>query len=135
MEPTAEQLADEWLRLDGDPQSRSEIQNLLERKDLLELEKRLRKRIGFGTAGLRGVMQAGFSAMNSLTVVQTSQGLAEYLLATQQNVRSRGVVIGRDARHHSEDFARLSASVFAAKDIRVWWFEDVAHTPLVPFGV
>ena len=132
---TTEQLADEWLRLDGDPLTRNEIRKLLERRDMPELEKRLRKRIGFGTAGLRGIMQAGFSAINSLTVVQTSQGLAEYLLATQENVRSRGVVIGRDARHHSEDFARLSASVFAAKGIRVWWFEDLAHTPLVPFGV
>ena len=133
--PTVEQLADEWLRLDGDPQTHNEIQNLLEKKDIPELEKRLRKRIGFGTAGLRGTMQAGFSAINSLTVVQTSQGLAEYLLTVQENVRSRGVVIGRDARHHSEDFARLSASVFTAKGIRVWWFEDLAHTPLVPFGV
>ena len=135
MDSTIEQLADEWLRLDGDPQTRGEIQKLLERNDLPELEKRLKKRIGFGTAGLRGTMQAGFSAMNSLTVVQTSQGLAEYLLATQENVRSRGVVVGRDARHHSKDFARLSASVFAAKGIRVWWFAEVAHTPLVPFGV
>ena len=133
--PTIEQLAVEWLRLDGDPETRSVIQELLEKKDIPELEKRLRKRIGFGTAGLRGIMQAGFSAMNSLTVIQTSQGLAEYLLAVVENARSRGVVIGRDARHRSEEFARLSASVFTAKGIRVWWFEDLAHTPLVPFGV
>lgn len=30
-------------------------------------------RIAFGTAGLRGRMEAGFSGMNDLTVIQASQ--------------------------------------------------------------
>jgi hypothetical protein len=38
-----------------------------------ELEKRMLPRIAFGTAGLRGRMEAGFSGMNDLTVIQASQ--------------------------------------------------------------
>ncbi|KAF2147250.1 uncharacterized protein K452DRAFT_282238 [Aplosporella prunicola CBS 121167] len=133
--PPIEELAKEWLRLDRDPTTRDEIYRLLNRGEKEELERRLRKRIAFGTAGLRASMQAGFARLNSLTVIQASQGLAAYLLASVPDVKHRGVVIGRDARHNSEKFAKLTAAAFVAKGIRVWWCEDHVHTPLVPFGV
>ena len=129
------ELAEEWLRLDEDKSTTDEIYKLLVHGDTNELEKRLRTRIAFGTAGLRGPMQAGFACMNSLTVIQASQGLAAYLLKTEHNVKHRGVVIGRDARHNSEKFAKLTAAAFVAKGIKVWWYEIPSHTPLVPFGV
>lgn len=129
------ELAREWLELDEDKSTTDEIYQLLAHGDTNELEKRLRTRIAFGTAGLRGPMQAGFACMNSLTVIQASQGLAAYLLKTEQNVKRRGVVIGRDARHNSEKFAKLTAAAFVAKGIKVWWYETPQHTPLVPFGV
>ena len=114
------ELAEEWLRLDEDKSTTDEIYRLLVDGDTDELEKRLRTRIAFGTAGLRGPMKAGFACMNSLTVIQASQGLAAYLLKTEHNVKHRGVVIGRDARHNSEKFAKLTASAFVAKGIKVW---------------
>ncbi|KAF1916173.1 hypothetical protein BDU57DRAFT_516109 [Ampelomyces quisqualis] len=129
------ELASEWLELDEDKSTRDEIYALLHRGSTDELERRLRNRIAFGTAGLRGPMQAGFACMNSLTVIQASQGLAAYLLQTEDNVKKRGVVIGRDARHNSEKFAKLAAAAFVAKGIKVWWYETPSHTPLVPFGV
>jgi phosphoglucomutase len=129
------ELARDWLELDEDPTTSDEISKLLVDGNTDELEKRLRHRIAFGTAGLRGPMQGGFACMNSLTVIQASQGLAAYLLKTEDNVKRRGVVIGRDARHNSERFAQLCAAAFVAKGIKVWWYEDPSHTPLVPFGV
>lgn len=129
------ELAQEWLQLDKDEATTDEIYKLLVHGDHDELERRLRNRIAFGTAGLRGPMQAGFACMNSLTVIQASQGLAAYLLETEENVKTRGVVIGRDARHNSEKFAKLTAAAFVAKGIKVWWLEIPTHTPLVPFGV
>jgi phosphoglucomutase len=129
------ELAEEWLKLDKDPTTTDEIYKLLVKGDTAELEKRLRNRIAFGTAGLRGRMQAGFACMNSLTVIQASQGLAAYLLETEHGVKHRGIVIGHDARHNSEKFAKLAAAAFVAKGIRVWWAETTVHTPLVPFGV
>lgn len=129
------ELAEEWLKLDQDPTTTDEIYKLLVKGHTAELESRLRTRIAFGTAGLRGRMQAGFACMNSLTVIQASQGLAAYLLETERDVKHRGVVIGHDARHNSSKFAKLAAAAFVAKGIRVWWFETTVHTPLVPFGV
>ncbi|KAK4994215.1 hypothetical protein LTR66_005708 [Elasticomyces elasticus] len=128
-------LVEEWLRLDEDESTRAEIQQLWNDSNTEELERRLRKRIAFGTAGLRASMQAGFSRLNSLTVIQTSQGLAAYLLANNSETRTRGVVIGRDARHNSLKFARLAAAAFIAKGVKVWWLLDLVHTPLVPFTV
>ncbi|KAH8727959.1 hypothetical protein GQ44DRAFT_738119 [Phaeosphaeriaceae sp. PMI808] len=113
-------LAREWLELDEDKSTVDEIYGLLVHGNTAELENRLRSRIAFGTAGLRGPMQAGF---------------ASYLLKTEGNVKKRGVVIGRDARHNSEKFAKLTAAAFVAKGIKVWWYETPSHTPLVPFGV
>ena len=80
-------------------------------------------------------MQAGYSCMNCLTVIQTSQGLAQYLLESLPKAAERGVVIGYDSRHHSKEFAELAAAAFMVKGIKVWWYQDLVHTPLVPFGV
>lgn len=80
-------------------------------------------------------MGAGFSRLNCLTIVQTSQGLADYLLKSNLEAKAQGVVIGYDARHNSKRFAELAATVFINKGITVWWYEDLVHTPMVPFGV
>ncbi|KAF2102124.1 hypothetical protein NA57DRAFT_54051 [Rhizodiscina lignyota] len=130
-----EELAKEWLRLDKDPDTQDEIYQLLNANNKGELELRLRNRMTFGTAGLRAKMQAGFGFINSLTIIQTSQGLAEYLLANVPDVKKRGVVIGRDARHNAEKFMRLAITAFVAKGIRVYCYTLPVHTPLVPFGV
>ena len=133
--PDIKELAKEWLRIDRDAETREQIYRLLHENRKDELENRLRNRITFGTAGLRARMEAGFSRMNSVTVIQTSQGLAAYLLQTLSNVKHKGIVIGRDARHNSEKFAKLAAAAFVAKGIKVWWLEPEVSTPLVPFGV
>ncbi|CAG8619221.1 19353_t:CDS:10 [Cetraspora pellucida] len=128
-------LVKEWLRLDKNPVTRLEIDKLYAEGNVEELEKRLRNRISFGTAGLRSSMEAGFARMNDLTVIQASQGLCMYLLDTIQNAIAKGVVIGHDHRHNSETFARLSAAVFLSKGVKVYFYHKLVHTPLVPYGV
>ena len=135
---SSQDLAKRWLYLDHDDNTRRKIEHLLRTKNDDELEKRLRKRIAFGTAGLRGSMKAGFAHMNSLTVLQASQGLAQYI-QDQQHASTGGgplsIVVGHDARYNSEKFARLTAAAFLAKGFRVLWFEKLVHTPMVPFAV
>ena len=116
-----------------DPETSREIAYLLERRDDTRLLELLGSRLSFGTAGLRAEMGAGFARLNSLTIIQTSQGLAKYLL--HEGKASGGVVIGHDARHKSKYFAELSAATFDAMGIPVHLFEDLVHTPLVPFAV
>lgn len=130
-----ESLAQSWLAIDKDPDTRQEIEQLLANNDTTELEKRLRGRMTFGTAGLRARNEAGTTRMNCVTVIQASQGLAEYVLKKFPDARSRGVVIGHDARHNGLKFARLAAAAFVQKGIKVYWFDRFVHTPLVPFTV
>lgn len=139
MEEPIQNLAEAWLNQDQDDSTRKEIQDLVAGHNEVELEKRLRKRIAFGTAGLRAQMKAGNAYMNSYTVLQASQGLASYI--HEQQDASRGlnervkVVVGYDGRHQSEKFARLAAGAFVAKGLQVLWYGQLVHTPLVPFAV
>ncbi|KIJ25664.1 hypothetical protein M422DRAFT_785465 [Sphaerobolus stellatus SS14] len=133
--PTTEELVKEWLRLDKEEQTRREIEQLWEQQNISELESRLRKRISFGTAGLRGRMEAGFARMNSLIIIQASQGLAAYVAKTVPDAKSKGVVIGHDHRHNSEHWANLIAAVFVHFGFEVYLLEGLVHTPLVPFSV
>jgi phosphomannomutase len=82
-------------------------------------------------SGLRARMEAGFSRMNNLTVLQASQGLAVYMEKRVRNALERGIVIGHDHRHHSQEFARLTAAAFVERGFRVWYYNNLVHTPLV----
>ncbi|KAH8416179.1 hypothetical protein KR222_010112, partial [Zaprionus bogoriensis] len=102
------------------------------------LQARLCKRITFGTAGLRGAMRAGFDSMNDLVVVQTAQGLCEYIKAQhpdEQAWQQRGIVIGYDARHRSKRFAELTAIVFTQNNFRVLLYKVFVATPIVPYTI
>lgn len=86
----------------------------------------------FGTAGIRGLMEPGFNGFNDLIVIQTSQGLAAYLL--QSSTFNKKVIIGHDGRHGSYRFARLATNVFLSAGFEVGLFSAVVPTPFVSFG-
>ncbi|EIM85880.1 uncharacterized protein STEHIDRAFT_121879 [Stereum hirsutum FP-91666 SS1] len=130
-----EELVNEWLRLDQNPKTRREIEILWEHKEIDELESRLRTRIEFGTAGLRGRMEAGWARMNDLIIIQASQGLCSYVLQAVNNAAERGIVIGHDHRHHSSRWAKLTAAAFVEQGVKVYLLKGLVHTPMVPFGV
>lgn len=77
---------------------------MVESKDWETLSKRLLTRMAFGTAGLRGPMRAGFDSMNDLVIVQTAQGLVEYVKECYPSVddQKRGVVLSYDGRYNSK---------------------------------
>lgn len=52
----------------------------------------------------RGVMHAGFYAMNDLVVIQSAQGLLKYIIQCYPNEKDRevGFVIGYDGRYNSK---------------------------------
>lgn len=75
--------------------------------------------------------------MNELTVIQATQGLIRQLQQTFQGKRhSLAVVIGFDARHQSQSFARLAAALFAHEQIHVHLFDSTTvPTPFIPFSI
>ncbi|KAJ7702443.1 hypothetical protein B0H17DRAFT_1044354 [Mycena rosella] len=130
-----EALVNEWLHLDQNEATRQEIQHMWNEGKTTELEQRMRNRIEFGTAGLRGRMAAGWACMNDLIVIQASQGLCQYVSTNVQDAPSRGVVIGHDHRHNSERWAELTAAAFVDSGFKVYLLRGLVHTPMVPFSV
>ena len=77
----------------------------------------------FGTAGLRSTMYMGIACMNRFTVAQTTRGIAA--LVKEAGGEERGVAIAYDSRNHSEEFAKVSASVLASEGIKVYIFNSL----------
>ena len=121
-----------WIDRDPDPETRAELEDLLERRELDELAARFSGALEFGTAGLRGPLGAGPTRMNRSVVTQTAAGLAAYLLADHD---SPVIVIGYDARHKSADFARDTAEVMAGAGIRAMLLPRALPTPVLAFAI
>lgn len=116
-------------------ETRKFIEDLADAEKFDTLKELLAGRLNFGTAGLRGKMGAGFSRMNDLVVIQTSQGLAKYLVEYDKQVTSKGVVIGYDGRRHSKTFAQRATIAFLSLDIPVYLFSNLVPTPFIPYSV
>ncbi|KZV91579.1 Phosphoglucomutase, first 3 domain-containing protein [Exidia glandulosa HHB12029] len=134
-EASIEQLVQDWLRLDRDPASRKLVEDLWRAGDSKTLERYMRPRLEFGTAGLRGPMRAGWAGLNDLMVVQTCQGMGRYAANVIDNALTRGVVIGHDHRHNSRRWAEMAAESFSKQGYQVFLLRGLSFTPLVPFGV
>lgn len=120
-----------WLSQDPDPETRAELQELIDNGDEAALTSRFHTRLEFGTAGLRGELGAGPNRMNRVLVAQTAAGLGNYLL--KQNSKA-SVVIGFDGRVNSDVFAKDSAEVLSGMGIEVLLLDEMGPTPLVSFA-
>ena len=87
----------------------------------------------FGTAGLRGPMRDGPGGMNVDTVTRATWAVAKVL--KDRCLGGSTIVVGRDARHQSDDFAMATAEVLAAEGFSVVLLPDAAPTPVVAFAV
>lgn len=134
-------LARAWLAVDPNADLRRRVEELVAANDLALLASLMEPRIAFGTAGLRARMEPGFARMNDVTVLQASQGLAEYI---KTHTPGGTVVVGHDHRHHSQRFAELAATAFLLRGFTVVYLggergssacDLVVATPLVPFAI
>ncbi|MCC0702677.1 phospho-sugar mutase [Clostridioides sp. ES-S-0049-02] len=101
-----------------------------------EIEDRFYKDLEFGTAGLRGVIEAGTNRINKYTVRRATFGLANYILEnTTEEEKNRGVVIAHDNRHKSREFCIESANTLAACGIKAYIFDSLRTTPELSFAV
>jgi len=126
---------DAWSAGDPDQATRAELQALVAANDLAELEDRFAGTLEFGTAGLRALVGAGPNRMNRAVVRRATAGLAAYLHATVPDVARRGVVVARDGRRMSAEFAADTAAVLAAAGVPALVREGFTPTPLCAFLV
>ncbi|WP_019932968.1 phospho-sugar mutase [Nocardia sp. BMG111209] len=87
----------------------------------------------FGTAGLRGPLQDGPDGMNVDTVARATAGLARWL--RDRCLGGGLIVVGRDARHGSAEFAAVTAEVLAAEGFTVLPLSRPLPTPVLAFAV
>lgn len=121
--------AQAWLAQDPDSETRAELQAFIDANDEAELKRRFEGRLQFGTAGLRGRLQAGPNGMNRVLVAQAAAGLARYLGAGKK------VVIGYDGRKHSRRFAKDTAEILQASGIEAYLMPDLRPTPVLAFAL
>lgn len=100
--PILDSKINDWLAWDKNDVTLKEVHSLIKKRDEEKLTKLFVERLEFGTAGLRARMGTGFNQMNDLVVIQTAQGLCEYLLNFFSDTPTKGIVLGYDGRYNSK---------------------------------
>lgn len=127
-----------WLAEDPDPVTRAELEALIAAAEagdaaaVADLEDRFSGDLEFGTAGLRGALGAGPNRMNRVVVLRAAAGLAAYLKATGA---TGPVVIGYDARHNSDVFARDTAAVITGAGLEALTLPRTMPTPVLAASI
>lgn len=124
----------QWLNGNYDEKTKSEIQSLVDNNSTTELTDAFYKSLEFGTGGLRGIMGAGSNRINKYTIGTATQGLANYLNNKYPGEKI-SVAIAHDSRNNSDYFAKITADVFSANGIHVYFFEALRPTPELSFAV
>lgn len=86
----------------------------------------------FGTAGIRGIMGPGAGLMNTETIRLATMGLGKYLLASKKEPL---VVVSRDSRNNSKEFAETTVKTLKAMGIKAMMFEDIMPVPVLSFAI
>ncbi len=133
-------LARAWAADDPDPQTRAELEAVIADveggADDSDLADRFDGTLEFGTAGLRGELGAGPNRMNRIVVTRAAAGLAAYLRDTGHGPdRGSSVVIGYDARHNSDAFARDTAEVMTGAGFTAYLLPRPLPTPVLAFAI
>ena len=124
-----------WLGPEYDAETRKEVQALIDGEDKTPLIEAFYKDLEFGTGGLRGILGPGTNRMNRYTVGAATQGLANYLKDCFKELPQISVAVGHDVRHHSREFAELTADIFSANGIKVYLFDGPCPTPEVSYAI
>lgn len=124
---------EKWLNSSHvDEATKNELRALTNEDDI---KLRFYQYLQFGTAGLRGTMNAGTNAMNVYTVRHATQGLANLIKEQGKAACDRGVAIAFDSRNNSDLFAKSAAEVLAGNGIQVFIFGSLRPTPVLSFAI
>ena len=130
--------AKEYIAAEKDERFRKEVEDLIAKDDIKELEDRFYQTLEFGTGGLRGIMGGGTNRMNTLEINLATQGLANYVIKANPEKAKNGTlsaVVAYDSRNNSDVFAEATALIFAANGIKAYLFTGLRPTPELSFAI
>ena len=130
--------AKKYIAEEKDQRFRKEVEELVAKEDMKELEDRFYQTLEFGTGGLRGVMGGGTNRMNTLEINLATQGLANYVLKAFPQKAKDGTlsaVVAYDSRKNSDVFAEATALILAANGIKAYLFTGLRPTPELSFAI
>jgi phosphomannomutase len=131
-----EEKCAQYLLEEPNPTLRAQIEQLLRSNTALgwqELFNRMDTYLQFGTAGLRGRMEAGYNRMNLVLVFRFAYALA--LEINEEKDKKRHIVVGYDGRLNSKEFAFEIADVVRSLGISVALFDQTIPTPICAYAV
>ncbi|SKB42851.1 phospho-sugar mutase [Daejeonella lutea] len=134
LEPSVSNRINQWLEGSYDADTKSSIQNLLENQSHTELTDSFYRDLEFGTGGLRGTMGPGTNRVNKYTIGSATQGLCNYLLKKYPGEKIK-VAVAHDSRNLSDFLANVTAEVFSANGIHVYFFKELRPTPELSFAI
>lgn len=134
LEPSVSNRINQWLEGSYDADTKSSIQNLLDNQSHTELTDSFYRDLEFGTGGLRGTMGPGTNRVNKYTIGSATQGLCNYLLKKYPGEKIK-VAVAHDSRNLSDFLAKVTAEVFSANGIHVYFFKELRPTPELSFAI
>lgn len=134
IDAATKQKIQQWIDGNIDQSTKEEIKKLIQENKEDELIDSFYKDLEFGTGGLRGLMGPGSNRMNKYTVGMATQGLSNYLKKSFPNEQIK-VAIAHDSRNNSPLFAKITAEVFSANGIKVYFFKELRPTPELSFAI
>ena len=134
LEPSVTVKINQWLEGNYDAETKAAIQNLLDKESSTELTDSFYRDLEFGTGGLRGTMGPGTNRINKYTIGSATQGLCNYLIKKYPGEKIK-VAVAHDSRNKSDYFAGITAEVFSANGIHVYFFKELRPTPELSFAI
>lgn len=134
LEKNVQDRVAQWLNGNYDTATKAELQALLDSGNTEAITDAFYRDLDFGTGGLRGIMGVGSNRVNQYTIGAATQGLSNYLKNQFPNQPIK-VAIAHDNRNNAVSFAKITADVFAANGIHVYFFDGLRPTPELSFAI
>ncbi len=115
------------------PESRAEIQALLDTNNTKQIDECFYKDLEFGTGGIRSILGQGINRINIYTIRKATQALCTEVLAQKKSNPS--MCISYDSRIMSFELAKVAAEVMAGNGIKAYIYKHLNPVALLSYAI
>lgn len=115
------------------PESRAEIQAMLDTNNTKQIDECFYKDLEFGTGGIRSILGQGINRINIYTIRKATQALCTEVLA--QKSANPSMCISYDSRIMSFELAKVAAEVMAGNGIKAYIYKHLNPVALLSYAI